>query len=250
LQGDVVVLTGAGRGIGRDAALALGREGAVIHVSDVDVDAATAVASQISAAGGTATAHACDVADEASVAGLFDAVRKASARVDVLVNNAGIFPKVDFTTTTLDDYRRVMDINVKGMFLCTMAVLPLMRQAGGSIIFMSSGAGTLASISQPTARSLPLYGASKAAVDRWALGVAHELAALGIAGNVLYPGAFVRTRGLEALGLSDDDMATTVTPDFVAPSIVWLAAERVGGISGQLVKANEFGTTWGPVGPD
>src|SRR5262249_52147143 len=148
----------------------------------------------------------------------FEAVDAAEGRIDVLVNNAGIYPLLRFEDTTIADYDKVMDVNMRSVFLCTMAALPLMRENGGGMITLSSGAGNLANIAYPTARSLPLYGASKAAVDRWVLGVAHELAAMGIASNVLYPGAFVRTRGLEALGLSDEDMAATVAPDYVVPS--------------------------------
>jgi NAD(P)-dependent dehydrogenase (short-subunit alcohol dehydrogenase family) len=247
LAGNVIVLTGAGRGIGRDGALALAREGAVVHVSDMDLAAAEGVATEIIAAGGRAFAHQCDVSDESGVESMLRDCAHDEGRIDVLVANAGIYPRLEFASTTTDDYDRVMNVNMKGVFLCTMHALPFMRERGGSIIAMSSGAGTLASIATPTARSLPLYGAAKAAVDRWVLGVAHELAELGIAANVLYPGAFVRTRGLEALGLSDAEMAATVTPEFVAPAMVWLAAERVGGICGQLVKASEFGTAWGPV---
>ena len=104
----------------------------------------------------------------------------------------------------------------------------------------------MASIEQPNAGSLPLYGASKAAVDRWALGVARPLAELGIAANVLYPGAYVRTDGLAGLTLSTEQAAQTVDPSFVAPAILWLAQQRVGEMSGQLVKASEFGQRWGP----
>jgi len=247
VAGKVVVLTGAGRGIGRDGALALAAEGAIVHISDVDLAAAEDVVAEIVGAGGTACAHQCDVTDESSVELLLGDCARDEGRIDVLVANAGIYPRLDFVSTTTADYDQVMGVNMKGVFMCTMHAIPYMRDHGGSIIAMSSGAGTLASIATPTARSLPLYGAAKAAVDRWVLGVAHELAALGIAANVLYPGAFVRTRGLEALGLSEAEMAATVTPDFVAPAMVWLAAERVGGIAGQLVKASEFGTLWGPV---
>jgi NAD(P)-dependent dehydrogenase (short-subunit alcohol dehydrogenase family) len=196
--------------------------------------------------GGVVQAHRCDVRSESDVAALFAAVGDAAGRVDVLVNNAGIFPLLEFEKTTIADYDLVMDVNVRGVFLCTMAALPLMRDRGGSMVFMSSGAGTLAAVEQPTARRLPLYGASKAAVDRWALGVAHELERLGIAANVLYPGAFVRTRGLAALDLDEAQLADTVDPSYVAPALVFLARQRVGGICGRLVKASEFGSAWGP----
>ncbi len=246
LNGQVIVLTGAGRGIGRAAAGEMAAQGAIVHIGDIDAEVAATAAAEIADAGGVAHGHACDVTDHDAIGRLLAKIGEAHGHIDVLVNNAGIYPRLKFAETTIEDYDRVMGVNMRGAFSATMAVLPFMTERGGAIVFMSSGAGTLASISQATARSLPLYGAAKAAVDRWALGVSHELAAMGIAGNVLYPGAFVRTGGLEALRLSEDEMAATVGPEFVAPALCWLVQQRVDDMHGQLVRASEFGTVWGP----
>jgi NAD(P)-dependent dehydrogenase (short-subunit alcohol dehydrogenase family) len=244
--GRVVVITASARGIGRAAAGSLAAEGATVHLADVDGEAAERAVAEIVDAGGGAHAHVCDVTSETDVARLFEDVGAQEGRVDCLVNNAGIYPRLAFRETTVADLDRVLGVNFRGSFLCTMAVLPWMESAGGSIVYMSSGAGTLASIQFPTARSLPLYGAAKAAVDRWALGVAHELRDLGIAANVLYPGAFVRTDGLAALELTEEERADTVSPDFVAPAISWLAAQTVEDGSGEILLAKDFGRSWGP----
>lgn len=248
LAGAVVCITGAGRGIGKEAALLMAAKGAVVHVGDVDLDAAREVAAAISAAGGRGHAHACDVSSEASVASLFAAIAAADGRLDVLVNNAGIYPKLDFFATTVADFDRVMGVNVRGAFLCTMAAAELMAASGGgSIVCLSSSAGTLESLQHETARTLPLYGASKAALDRWALNAAGYLAPRDIAVNVLYP-AGILTDGSRALGLREDYVATMRPPSVVAPAIAWLARQTPATFTGQLVRSAEFGTVWG--GPD
>jgi NAD(P)-dependent dehydrogenase (short-subunit alcohol dehydrogenase family) len=254
LAGQVAFVTGGGAGIGRAASSALAAAGAAVHVADRDPVAAEAVAAEVRAAGGRAWAHACDVADERSVAATSATVEGVSGRLDVLVANAGVFPKVALRDTTPDVFDHVMAVNVRGPFLCVMAALPLLERSGGSVVVLSSGAGTLASIAQPMARSLPVYGASKAAVDRWALGIAPELAEAGVAVNVLWPGAVVRTAGTAALGYPPDELAAGIDPADVAPAVVLLAAQRPDGpagrdLVGRQLKAVDLGTTWGPGAP-
>lgn len=250
VDGHVVLLTGAARGIGAAAATRLAESGARVVISDRDEAAAVGLARALSERGRSAEGVRCDVTESAEVESMISDIGARWGRIDALVNNAGFYPQLDFRSTTLADYDRVMGINVRGAFVATMAVIPWMETAGGSIVFLSSGAGTLAAIEQPTARSLPLYGAAKAALDRWALGVAGELAELGIAANVLYPGAFVRTDGLAALDLDDTVRAAAVGPEFVAPAIDWLVRARVADMSGRLVRADEYGRTWGPESED
>jgi NAD(P)-dependent dehydrogenase (short-subunit alcohol dehydrogenase family) len=240
---DVVCLTGAGRGIGRDAALLLAAEGAVVHVADIDLDAAQAVADEIQTDGGQAFAHQCDVSSEASVSELFAAVQARSDRLTALVNNAGVYPRLDFFQTTPDDFDRIIGINFRGAFLCTMAALPLMTPAG-SIVFISSSAGTLDSLQYETPSTLPLYGASKAAVDRWALNAAKYLVSRDIAANVLYA-AGILTDQSRALGLDPAYAATLRPPSVVAPAIAWLTHQTPATFTGQLVTADDFGHTWG-----
>lgn len=240
-------ITAGGRGIGRATALELAAAGWTVHVSDIDAEAAAAVAAEVEAAGGVAFAERCDVSDEASVDELVASIKEGSGRLDSLIANAGIYPKLAFRDTTVSMFDRIFAVNVRGAFLCTMAALPLLEASEGSIVYLSSGAGTLAAIAQPMAGSLPVYGASKAALDRWALGIAGELAASGVAANVLYPGAVVLTDGTTALRLTPEELASAIEPEAVAPAIVWLAGQRAWAMSGQLVRAVEFGSTWGPV---
>jgi 3-oxoacyl-[acyl-carrier protein] reductase len=235
----VACVTGAGRGIGRDAALLLAAEGHAVHVSDVDLAAAEAVVAEIETAGGTAYAQVCDVSDEASVTAMMTAI----GRLDVLVANAGIYPRLDFFATTVADFDRVMGINVRGVFLCTMAAVSHMPD-GGSIVVLSSAAGQLDSLQHETAKTLPLYGASKAAVDRWALNAAGYLASRGIALNVLHP-AGILTDQSRALGLREEYVATMQPPSVVAPAIAWLARQTPATFAGQLVRVADFGKTWG-----
>lgn len=245
-EGRVVVLTGAARGIGRASAERLAATGSHVVISDVDLEAAREAADGLCDSGLRAEARRCDVTRPDEIRSLIDAVGAAHGRIDGLVNNAGYYPQLDFAATTLDDFDRIFGINMRGAFVATMAALPWMTELGGSIVFLSSGAGRLDAIEQPTARSLPLYGAAKAALDRWALGVAADLAQLDIAANVLYPGAFVRTDGLSRLELSAEQQADTIGPEDVAPAVAYLAGVRVADRCGTLVKAVEFGRTWGP----
>jgi NAD(P)-dependent dehydrogenase (short-subunit alcohol dehydrogenase family)/3-phenylpropionate/cinnamic acid dioxygenase small subunit len=243
LAGAVACVTGAGRGIGKEAALLLAARGATVHVGDVDPVAAREVVAEVTAAGGRACAHACDVSSDESVAAMFAAISAASDRLDVLVNNAGVYPRLDFFATTIADFDRIMDINFRGAFLCTMAAIDLMT-AGGSVVCVSSSAGSIESLRHETARTLPLYGASKAALDRWALNAADYLAPRGIAMNVLHP-AGILTDGSRALGLDEDYVATMRPPSVVAPAVAWLARQTPATFTGQLVRSAEFGTTWG-----
>lgn len=243
LNGAVVCITGAARGIGEAAARLLAARGSTVHVSDVDLAAAQRVVDDIAAGGGAAIAHRCDVSSESSVASLFDAIAADSGQLDVLVNNAGIYPKLDFFTTTAADFDRIMGINFRGAFLCTMAAAAFMTGSGGSIIFVSSSAGSLASLEHESARLLPLYGASKAALDRWALNAAQFLAPRNIAVNVLYP-AGILTDGSRALGLRADYLETMRPPSVVAPAIAWLA-QQTASFTGHIVHSAEFGSVWG-----
>lgn len=250
LRTSVACVTGAARGIGREAALLLARKGAVVHVADVDENAAETAVAEIRWTGGEAFAQHCDVASEESVMSLFKSIEIESGRLDVLVNNAAIYPKLPFFDTTVEEFDRIISINLRGVFMCTMAAVPLMEHAGsGSVICMSSTAATLQSIEYEMPSALPVYGASKAAVDRWALNAAKQLAGRNIAMNVLYP-AGILTDGSRALGLSEQYMASMSPPSAVGPAIAWLARQTPATFAGELVHAVDFGTSWGERGDE
>lgn len=241
----IACVTGAATGIGRATALKLAGDGFHVFVSDLDEARVTSVADEIGAAGGRATALGCDVTDEVQVAELFAAVATPTGHLDALVVNAGIYPPENFATMTLADYDRIMAVNVRGAVACTLEAVPLL-DGGASVVFVSSGVGTIATARNPLAGNMPLYGVSKAALDRWAIGIVVELAPRDVAVNVIWPGAVVRTEGTQAMGLADAQLAGGVEPDFVAPAITWLARQRASTFTGHRVTAVDFGTTWGP----
>ena len=139
LTGKVAAITGAGSGIGQAIAIQFARQGARIAVLEIGEAAAQSTVNQIKQAGGDATAFLCDVSNHASVAAAFAALDSAYGRLNILVNNAGIAHIGTVETTTEADFERVFQVNVKGMFLCAQAAVPLLlRQPGSAILNMAS----------------------------------------------------------------------------------------------------------------
>jgi 2-keto-3-deoxy-L-fuconate dehydrogenase len=139
LSGKVAVVTGGGSGIGRAISTLFGAQGAHVVVLDVDPDAARETAGRITAAGRGADAHACNVADAASVRAAFDAIVGRTGRLDILVNNAGVAHVGNIERTPEDDFDRLYRVNVKGVYLCSQAAVPVMvKQGGGVILNMAS----------------------------------------------------------------------------------------------------------------
>jgi len=142
LDGRVAVVTGGGSGIGQAIALKLAAHGAVIRVLDVNESASAATCQQISATGGTASAHLCDVTSQPDVKALFDQLFSGD-RVQILINNAGISHVGTVESTTEADFDRVVRVNVKGFYNCMHAVVGHMKNSGGGVIVnMASIAGS------------------------------------------------------------------------------------------------------------
>lgn len=185
VDGKCALITGAASGIGRATARLLAAEGARVAVTDLHEAAARAVVDEIRAAGGEALPLALDVTDEAAWTATIQTVTAAWGRLEILVANAGIPLGKPVTETSLADWRRVMAVNVDGVFLAVKHALPLMRQGGkGSIVILSSAAG-LKGLANASA-----YCASKGAVRLFAKSVALECAAQrdGIRVNSVHPG--------------------------------------------------------------
>jgi NAD(P)-dependent dehydrogenase (short-subunit alcohol dehydrogenase family) len=159
LDNKTAVVTGAGSGIGQAIARTFAARGARVFVLELDEAGASATVESIRAAGGSADAVACDVADAASVAAAFARVQGVAPRIDILVNNAGIAHIGTVETTTEADLDRIYAVNVKGVFLCSQAVIPLMVQAGGGVILNLASIASLIGLTDRFA-----YSMSKGAV--------------------------------------------------------------------------------------
>jgi 3alpha(or 20beta)-hydroxysteroid dehydrogenase len=211
LQEKVALITGAAGGIGAAVARAFAQEGATVLLTDSDHDGAAALASEV---GPPAAARALDVTSEADWQAVVSWALEAYGRVDVLLNNAGVFLAAPIAETSMEDFRRVMDVNVLGTFLGMRAVAgPMSKQRAGSIVNVSSVAGLMGS------PYLTAYAASKWAVRGMTKVLAKELARTGVRVNSLHPGQI------------DTDMNARQrerTPELVDKLIAAIPLKRIG----------------------
>jgi len=183
LENQVALVTGAGRGIGQGIAMALAEAGADVAVADLDIDIARATAAQVEQKGRRSVAIQVDVTRPESVDAMVRDTESALGRLDIAVNNAGVISIKSIDELTLDDWERLMQVNVRGVFLCTQAALRVMRPRGfGRVVNIASIAGK---VGFP---DLSHYSASKFAVIGFTNAVAKEVAAEGITVNALCPG--------------------------------------------------------------
>jgi NAD(P)-dependent dehydrogenase (short-subunit alcohol dehydrogenase family) len=214
-KGRVAIVTGAGGGLGRQHALALGARGAKVMVNDLG-EGAEAVAAEIRAAGGQAIANQASVTDYAAVEAMVAAAVQAWGRVDILVNNAGILRDKSFAKMDLADFRLVMDVHLMGSMHCTKAVWPLMQaQKYGRIVMTTSSSGLYGNFGQAN------YSAAKMALVGLMQTLSIEGAKNNIHVNCLAPTA--ATRMTE--GLMPEDVLRALVPEAVVPAMLVLVAD-------------------------
>lgn len=233
------IVTGAGAGIGQAVALALAARGWRVMACDIDGAAAMRVAAE---AGGGAVAIAVDVTDEAALQGVMQRAA-AAGPLGAVVHCAALFPRIDLAATDIADFDRVMAVNLRAAVQISLLAAQAMPN-GGALIFLTSGSGLMSVAADPLQRGFALYGASKAALDRWVAGVAPELAAGGIFASTITPGAFVETPGLARTGITPPPGAATITAERVAEAVVRLVEDRSGDFAGQRFSAAAFGEGW------
>ncbi len=215
LHGQVALVTGAGRGIGRAIALALARQGAHVVAAARTIDQIESVASEIADSGGAATPIAVDIADEQSIAALFHQISEQPGRLDILINNAGLGlygPVADFPAA---DFDRVMAVNVRGTFLCCQAAMRLMiPKRSGYILNVSSVVGFKGYPNQAA------YTASKHGVMGLTKSLAVEAQEHGIRVSAILPGG-VDTE-MVAQARPDLDRSILIQPDDIARTVLYL----------------------------
>lgn len=227
------VVTGAGVGIGKGIALSLAKEGYNVVSVDLNEENAQQVANELKEAGANSLAVKCDVSNAAEVNELFEKVKNEFGKVDVLVNNAGIYPFVPFETMKEEDWDKVMNVNLKGIFNCTKGALQTMGE-GGRIVNISSIA------SLQGFAGLTHYCASKGAVNGMIRALALELAPKNITVNAVAPGA-IATPGAQ---MPEENIKQTLAgipikrmgqPEDIANAVTFLASEKSSYITGQVI---------------
>lgn len=235
---NVVVVTGAGSGIGRTVALGFARDGHPVAVVDRDADAAASVADSIRDGLGTATSHAADVSDEEAVLALPAAVEASLGTPSIVVNCAGWDEIQPFADATPDFWRRVVAINLTGAIAVTHAFLPALSRPGGRLVNVSSDAGRVGSSGET------VYAGAKAGIIGFTKSVARELARFDATANCVCPGpintpflAKNPPKLLEALARSIPLRRIGETED-VWPAIQFFASPGASYVTGQVLSVS------------
>lgn len=173
-----VVITGGGSGIGKAMSVLFAKQGALVHIIELNADAAEATINEINSAGGTAFSHTCDVSKQQQVIDIFNSI----GIIDILINNAGIAHVGRVDNTSEADFDRVYNVNVKGAYNCLFAVVPLMKANKGGVILNTASIAALVGITDRFA-----YSTSKGAIHAMTLSVARDYLHEGIRCNSISP---------------------------------------------------------------
>jgi len=237
LQHKNAVITGAGSGIGKSVALLFARQGAAVSLVDINEQQATAVASEIKAAGGVASVYITDVSDQKKVMAVFEQL----GTIDILVNSAGISHIGKADTTSVEDFDRLFNVNVKGLYNCLYAAIPSMKKNKGGVILNMSSIAALVGIPDRFA-----YSMTKGAVSAMTLSVAKDYLADNIRCNCISP-ARVHTAFVDGFLAKNypgkeaemfDKLSKTqpigrmAKPDEIAQLILYLCSDEAAFITG------------------
>ena len=239
LTGKVALVTGGSRGIGRQLALAMARHGATVVVTARNLDSSPGrsgdtlrgTVEAIEAAGGTAIPIAATITDPADAARLVDETVERAGRLDVLVNNAGVYPEALIAGMSDEDWHDNMDVNMNAVFYVTRAALPVMAQQGGGRIYNVSS-----DLAIRFAAGRVAYSAAKGALDVFSQALALE----------------VREQNIEVVSWTPGHVLTDMSwprakesVETVEPSFLWMLAQPPMALTGLILRKDEFGKSWG-----
>jgi 3-oxoacyl-[acyl-carrier protein] reductase len=239
LESKVAVVTGASKGIGAEIARQLAAAGAAVVVNySSDKAGADRVVDDVKKAGGKAVAVKANLAKEAEVVNLFAEAKKAFGRLDVLVNNAGIYEFAPIEAITAEHFHKQYDVNVLGLLLSTREAVKGFGPNGGSIVNISSV------VSTARIPSAAAYSGTKGAVDAITRSLAAELGPKKIRVNAVNPG-MVETEGVHSTGIAQSDFRKQVEaatplgrigqPNDIAPAVVYLASDAASWVTGETL---------------
>jgi 3-oxoacyl-[acyl-carrier protein] reductase len=239
LSGKVAIITGAGSGIGQATAVKFGKEGATVISCDINADRAQETAQLVTADGGEATGYQMDVRDKENIAQVVEAVVAKYGRVDCLVNNAGIVQDATIRNMTDEQFDSVIEVNLKGVYNCTKAVVDVMiKQNSGVILNASSIVGLYGNFGQTN------YAASKFGVIGMVKTWARELGRKGIRANAVCPG-FVATPILSQIpekvlkALEERvPLGRLARPEEIANTFAFLASDEASYINGAVIEVS------------
>ncbi|MBI3144012.1 MAG: 3-oxoacyl-ACP reductase FabG [Pseudogulbenkiania sp.] len=237
LRGKVSIITGAASGIGMATAEKFIKEGAIVAVCDLNLDAVNAVVAELKAAGGEAVGYRVDVTNRAQIADMVSDLKARYGRIDVLVNNAGIVMDAQLMKMSEDQFDKVIDINLKGVYNCAQAVVDIMAEQGGGVILnASSVVGVYGNFGQTN------YAASKFGVIGFVKTWAKELGKKGIRANAVCPG-FVATPILKSMpekviqAMEEKvPMRRMAEPSEIANVYAFLASDEASYINGAAIE--------------
>jgi NAD(P)-dependent dehydrogenase (short-subunit alcohol dehydrogenase family) len=245
VDGKVAIVTGAGRGIGRGTALLMAQEGARVVVCDIgaslegagtDAGPAHAVVDEIKNAGGQAIASTLSISEPGNGDKIVQAALDAFGRVDILVNNAGILRDRIFHRMSWSDWSDVINVHLNGSFIMSRACATHFRERNsGAYVHMTSTSGLVGNFGQAN------YAAAKMGIVGLSRGIALDMARFNVRSNCVSP--FAWTRMVQSIPTEDEkekarvERASQVTPEKVAPLVVYLASDQADGITGQILSA-------------